>query len=157
MSYASTVIQVARLFCLHQDPCCCARRKPKKSRQCSPLPFQAFSCGPLVLLSRARLDFSPCLLKLTQPMSCGNICADLKYFSLSGNNIRICRTMPAQRLRSCVYTHTPRSDRRGVSTLKTQLTATRNTLGQEDGSRSSVKAPARFCVSFANPTGYRCD
>lgn len=47
---------------------------------------------------------------------------------------------------AAVCTHTPRSNRRGVSILKTQLTATRNTLGQEDSSCKSGDVLKRLLI-----------
>lgn len=63
----------------------------------------------------------------------------------SRNNIWICRTMPAQRLRSCVYTQSGVHHDR-VIILKTQLSATRNTLQQEHSSLLVLDLLLNFSV-----------
>lgn len=57
---------------------------------------------------------------------------------LSSNNNRVRRTMPAQRLHSCVYTHDEVHCCR-VIILQTQLAVARNALQQEDSSSTLGK------------------
>lgn len=91
------------LFCLHQDLCCCAWRKPKKSRQYSSLPFQAFRCDTLASRSCAR--FQPMSSKAnTADELWKHLCGSQIFFFVREQHLNLQDNACAEATQLCVHT-----------------------------------------------------
>ncbi len=77
---------------------------------------------------------------------------------LSRNNIWIRRTMPAQRLHSCVYTHTPRSIASGSSYSKHSLQPPETLYNRKTVAphRGNVNVPTSFGLTSSLISSHFC-